>query len=63
MGGGNYERFNRLNLMVNMMQYMGITKTLNSTCKVTDWLNFEEGFKWINERKQDWTSPALGIFL
>lgn len=49
--------------MVNMMQDMGITKTLNSTRKVMDWLNFEEGFKWINERKQDWTSPALGIFL
>ena len=54
---------NRFNLMVSTMQDMGIAKTLNSTRKVTDWLNSAEGLDWVNKRKEEVTSTGLGMFL
>jgi len=56
-------KFNRFNLMVSTMQEYGVAKRLNSTRKVTDWLNSEVGLDWVNERKEEATSTGLGMFL
>lgn len=55
--------FNRFNLMVITMQDKGITKNLNGTRKVTEWINSKEGLAWINERKGEATSTGFGMFL
>lgn len=55
--------FNRFNLTVSTMKEKNVAKTLNSTRKVTDWLNSEEGLAWVNERKEVATSTGIGIFL
>ncbi|MBX8946046.1 hypothetical protein [Lysinibacillus sp. K60] len=45
------------------MQEYEVAKTLNSTKKVTDWLNSEVGLAWVNERKEEATSTGIGLFL
>lgn len=55
--------FNHFNLMVSTMQEFKVAKTLNSTRKVTDWLNSKVGLDWVNDRKEEATNTGLGIFL
>lgn len=45
------------------MQEYGVAKTLNSTRKVTNWLNSEVGLAWVNERKEEATCTGIGMFL
>ncbi|WDV09371.1 hypothetical protein [Lysinibacillus irui] len=56
-------KYNIFNLMVSTMQEYGVAKTLNSTKKVTNWLNSEIGLAWVNERKEEATSTGIGLFL
>lgn len=55
--------FNRFNVTLGVMQTKGIAKTLNSTRKVENWLNTEEGLAWLNKSKQDYTRTAVGNFV